>query len=273
MPQLTAIHTVGDYSLYPLHICSEEAIAGLFAKICQRGNPILQGKPPEDLKRLGSAFYRKSVGSPCAMVFLKGGTEPVALFFGWDAIYGPAWEGTAGPPEALFSHAAIGDAAWAPVLPLQSALPGKMLFMAFSGVALPHPGSLLLVMEIVSMLASWGAGYDKCFGYAVHPKTIEQTESLAPEPGFRQVWRIKYSDIEVADPAVREELASAALSPGFALCSATDLKWCVSKMDQGKDDKEWKDVLHALRPPGAQMAAFNRRLLDDDGLPMPAASL
>jgi hypothetical protein len=202
---MAPVFTTGPYALYPLHVCSEDAIAKLFVKICSRGNPILQGKTAADLHRLGVAFYKKSVGSEVSMVFLKG-VEPVALQFGWDVFDGGVWKGTSGPPESLACHAAIGAAIFASVP--HEAVPGRDMFLAFVGVAPPHPGTVLMhAMQIMSVFSSQAAGYTTLFGYAVHAKTIEQSQAYTDNAcGTRNVWRVSYRDIEVEDEKVREEL-------------------------------------------------------------------
>merc|ERR1712100_237874 len=133
------------------------------------------------------------------------GAEPVALMFGWDTFHGGVWKGTSGPPESLACHAAIGAAIFAS-RPHQTTAPGQEMFMAFAGVALPHPGqTLLLSMQIMAIESAAAAGYIDTFGYAVHAKTIEQSQSSPDKAGFRNVWRVSYSDIEVTDQAVQEE--------------------------------------------------------------------
>lgn len=268
MPRMQPLFTTCDYDLYPLHACSAEAVAELFVKICARGNPILQGKPAADLYRLGLAFYKKSVGSVTSLVFLKG-AEPVALMFGWDSFHGGVWNGTSGPPESLASHAAIGQAIFAS-RPQETTMPGQEMFVAFAGVALPHPGPILLhSMQIMSMLSSSAAGYLRSFGYAVHPKTIEQSESQPEEPGLRQVWRVSYSDIEVADQAVREEMCN--IHPGVAVCTVTSIAFIVNTILAVESDFV-KELAEGCRQGVARMLAFSN-VQFDDGVQMPMASL
>jgi hypothetical protein len=233
-------------------------------KICARGNPILQGKPPADLHRLGVAFYKKSVGSVTSMVFLKG-DEPVALMFGWDSFHGGVWKGTSGPPESLVCHATIGAAIFESK-PCETTMPGQEMFVAFGGVALPHPGQLLMSsMQVMSVLSAAAAGYISSFGYSVHPKTIEQSQSIPEEPGVRQVWRVTYSDIEVADVAVQEEMCN--IHPGTAECSVTSLAFTVNNV------KQMVPALEEMCRPGvARMLAYSH-VQFDDGVQMPMASL
>jgi hypothetical protein len=264
-PRMAPLFTAGgEYYLYPLHVCSAEAVAELFVKICARGNPILQGKPSADLHRLGIAFYKKSVGSVASLVFLKG-DEPVALMFSWDSFHGGVWKGASGPPESLLCHAAIGMAIFASK-PCEVTLPGQEMFMAFGGVALPHPGPILLhSMQIMAILSASAAGYINSFGYSVHPKTIEQSQSIPAEPGVRQVWSVTYSDIEVADVTIHEEMCN--IHPGTAECSVTSIASSVSKVHQMAPS-----LAEDFRPGVARMLAYSH-VQFDDGVQMPMASL
>jgi len=264
---MAPLYTTGPYALYPLHVCSAEAIAKLFVKICARGNPILQGKPAADLYLLGLAFYKKSVGSVMSLVFLKG-VEPVALMFGWDLVQGGVWKDTSGPPQSLACHSAIGAAVFAskPV----TTLPGQDMFMAFAGVALPHPGQILLhAMQIMAIFSAAAAGYSNTFAYAVHAKTIEQTQSVPDEPGVRHTWRISYSNIKVTDQAVREEICS--IYPGIAECSMTSLAFSLENIREDPRDHV-QEMAEACRPSVARMLASSQ-IPFDDGVPMPMASL
>lgn len=265
---MAPLFTTGPYDLYPLHVCSAEEVAELFVKICGRGNPILQGKPAEDLFRLGVAFYKKSVGSVSSLVFLKG-AEPVALMFGWDSFHGGVWEGTSGPPESLVCHATIGAAIFGSK-PCKATRPGQEVFLAFSGVALPHPGPPLLhSMQITSLLTASVAGFVSSFGYAVHPKTIEQAQSSPAETGVRQVWRVSYSDIEVEDPAVREELCK--IHPGTAECSLTSVAFIVKGMME-VESQILKDLVDGCRAGVGRMLA-SPHVQFEEGVQMPMANL
>lgn len=268
VPRMAPLFSVGPYALYPLRVCSADAIATLFTKICTRGNPILQGKSFKDLHHLGVAFYNKSVGTAVSTVFLKG-SEPVAVFFGWDIAEGGVWKDTSGPPESLTCHAAIGAAIFASMSG-QVTVPGKQMFFAFSGVALPHPGhKLLLPMEIVAFLGAIGAGYSASFAYAVHPKTIEQIQAWPAEHGVRDVWRFTYGDIEVEDQALQEELSS--ISLGFAECCVCDLPWCMEKIEREKTVGH--EMVEPCRPGAARMVASFHSGFDDNAFQMPQARL
>jgi len=271
-PTMAPLFATGPYALYPLHVCSADAIAKLFVKISARGNPIFQGKSAADLYQLGLAFYKKSLGGAVSMVFLKDGVEPVALQFGWDIFDGGVWKGTSGPPEGMAGHAAIGQAIFAS-MPHES-VQGEDMFLAFVGVAPPHPGKVLMhAMQVMAVLTSSDAGFTRLFGYAVHAKTIEQSQAYNDNDcGTRSVWRVNYGDIKIADKKVQEELCSLAESAGMAECSLTDLSWFHEdiRTDHRAYVQEFADELRKGLP---QMRAVSHMQFDDHGVQMPMASL
>jgi len=271
-PTTAPLFATGPYALYPLHVCSADAIAKLFVKICARGNPILQGKSAADLYQLGLAFYKKSLGGSISMVFLKDGVEPVALQFGWDIFDGGVWKGTSGPPEGMACHAAIGQHIFAS-LPHES-VQGEDMFMAFFGVAPPHPGKVLMhAMQVMAVLTSSDAGFTRLLGYAVHASTIEQQQAYTDNDcGTRSVWRVNYADIKVADEKTQEELCSIAESAGMAECSLTDLSWLLE--DIRTDHREYvREFADELRKGLPHMRAVSHMQFDDHGVQMPMASL
>jgi len=236
-PRPAPVCVVGKYEVYPLSVCSEDAIAALFAKICNRGNPLLQGKPDEDLLRLGVAFYRKSSPYVGSVVCLLG-DEPVALSFGWDCADGGVWKGTAGPPASLLAHAAVGGAVWG-TWPDPFTLPerrGEFWFGAFGGVTLPHPGSLMGVMAMIAFPWMLAVGYRYNFGYVVHPTLLEQQKRMEANTGERNIghsdftrWVTKYNEIEATDPTVRDELAS--YKPGYTNCTIMEMNMVMESFD------------------------------------------
>lgn len=268
MPKYEPLFATGGYALYPLRAVSEEAAAKLFVKVCARGNPILQGKPAADLFRLGVALYNKSVNSVMGLVFIKGG-EPVAITFGWDLVDGGAWKGTSGPPKSLACHAATGEAMFAS-MPHVS-MPGQDAFLAFTGVAPPHPGLLLMhSMQVMACLGSAAAGYNAMFGFAVHAATIKQAAAYVPnDKGNRVGWFMKYSDIETTDPEVREELCS--LHPEECHCSLTDVSYFMEDI-RADARAHVQEAADALRPGAARLLAISQ-IPFEDGAQMPMASL
>lgn len=142
--------------------------------------------------------------------------------------------------------------------------------MAFTGVALPHPGqTLLLSMQLMSILSAAAAGYTDLFGYAVHAKTIEQSQSNPDEDGFRNAWRFYYSDIEATDPAVQEEACS--IFPGAAECAISSLAVTVDGLRQATTQVQ--KLAEGCRPGVFRMLASSHMPFDNDGFQMPMASL
>jgi len=150
-------------------------------------------------------------------------------------------------------------------------MPGQDMFLAFTGVALPHPGQALMhAMQIMACFSSSAAGYTNMFGYAVHAKTIDQSQAYKENTcGARHTWRISYSDIEVTDPIVYEEMCS--FLPGIAECSMTSLAFFIEdiRLDTRPHVHEFAD---ALRPGAARLLASSH-IPFDDGVQMPMASL
>jgi hypothetical protein len=149
-------------------------------------------------------------------------------------------------------------------------MPGQEMFLAFAGVALPHPGPILLhSMQIMSMLCASAAGYINSFGYAVHPKTIEQAQSHPEEPEVRLTWRVFYSDIEVSDQAVYEEMCN--IHPGAAECSVSSIAHIVNTIMQ-VESPFVQELAEGCRQGVARMLAFSH-IQFDDGVQMPMARL
>lgn len=236
---------VGAYEVHPVCACSEAAIAELFAKICQRGNPLLQGKPKEDLLRLGAAMYRKAAPYVASVVCVLAG-EPVALMLGWDCADGGVWKGTDGPPPSLAAHAAVAQACWSSwpqpfSVPVQK---NQVWFGAFGGVTMPHSGQLFNLMALLNFSAVVASGFRHSFGYTVHP-TLLASQALAEEQGhsmpadeMNKRWPIIYRDIEHPDHSVRAELA--AKVPTYTNCSIMDVKSLLdaASADPGVDGKQ-----------------------------------
>jgi hypothetical protein len=88
---IPSLLTMGEYTMYPMEFCTEDQVAKLFSKICQRGNPVLQGRPAADLILLGRAMYRKAKVLSLGQVAVHKG-QPVALGFSWDVADGGVWK-------------------------------------------------------------------------------------------------------------------------------------------------------------------------------------
>ena len=80
----------GEYTVHPMSTCSEDEVAVLFAKVCQRNNPVLQGRPFKDLELLGRAMFRKSAKLGMGQVTKHEG-KAVGLGCCWDFAEGGVW--------------------------------------------------------------------------------------------------------------------------------------------------------------------------------------
>lgn len=250
---------VGPYEFHPLRVCSEDAIAALFAKICNRGNPLLQGKPRADLLLLGAAMYRKSVLYAQPLVCLMDG-EPVALSFGWDCADGGVWQGAAGPPASLLAHSAVGSAcfgSWPAPLRMPERR-GEIWFGAFAGVSVPHPGILMAVMALIAFPVVIKLGFQRQFGYVVHPKLLDYQRLMrengshkTPSPEMHSSWEINFSEIEVDDQDVKAELSS--LKPGYTTCSISDLKMMTETFGGGQSSV----ATEAAKAAGERLAVWD----------------
>lgn len=156
--------------MYPMEFCSEGQIATLFSKVCQRGNPVLQGRPEADLELLGRAMYRKSSSMRLGQVAVHKG-EPVAFSCCWDAAEGGVWEGSGlEMPASLAAHAACGKAAFES-LTTQS---GKTLFCAFYGVLPPHNIALFGYLAVSGVVMAHALGFQDTFQYTFRPTPISR---------------------------------------------------------------------------------------------------
>lgn len=210
-----ALFLFGEYSLRPLRVIGEQVAVRLFADISQRGNPLLQGKPMNDLERLGVALYRKALDFPSSSVVFKG-AEPIGLLFMWDVAVGGAWGGET-PPRSLAIHNAIGAA----VLASQNGIePGRVAFGAFMGVVLPHPGALCAIATFVSFDIAAKSGCSQILWHSVHPAVTASDRKIPFGPEGRR-WEIPFASIEMGDADLQAELAAA--KPGFALCTLADI--------------------------------------------------
>jgi len=111
--QIPSLGTHGEYAAYPLEVVTEDQASKLFSKICQRGNPVLQGRPAADLVLLGRAMYRKAMLNRLRQVYFHTSGELVAIGFSWDVATGGVWQDTGlEMPASLEAHAACGKAAF-----------------------------------------------------------------------------------------------------------------------------------------------------------------
>jgi len=208
---------MGDYSIYPMEVCSEDQIVRLFVKVSQRGNPVLQGRPVADLALLGRAMYRKTMLLRMGQVVMHKG-KPVALSCNWDAAAGGVWAGSGlTMPASLSVHAAIGRAAF-DSLPEQQ---DSTFFAAFYGVLPPHPGGPLFgVLGLASAMMAKEMGFEHTFQYTLLPTLLKRGAFGASHGGAS--WGIKFADVPTADVAVSRELTELA---GTVNCSVMTLEY------------------------------------------------
>lgn len=191
---------MGDYSIYPMEVCSEDQIVRLFVSVAQRGNPVLQGRPVADLALLGRAMYRKTMLLRMGQVVMHKG-KPVALSCNWDAGAGGVWAGSGlTMPASLSVHAAIGKAAFAS-LPEQS---GSTFFAAFYGVLSPHPALLFGVLGMASLIMAQEMGFENTFQYTLLPTLLKRGGCGASQGGAS--WSIQFADVPTSDVATSQEL-------------------------------------------------------------------
>jgi len=208
--QLTApmaeipLATFGEYTMHPMEFCTEDQIAKLFTRVCQRGNPVLAGRPFADLELLGRAMYRKSNILRLGQVAVHKG-QPVALSCCWDAAEGGVWAGSGlEMPASLAAHAACGKECFAQ-LPKRGK---KTFFAAFYGVDIPHNGQLFGYLGMSSFVMANALGFEDTFQYTLLPTLTGRglfTEQDKDEADTIN-WPTRFADVPTADPAVSAEL-------------------------------------------------------------------
>lgn len=213
------LFSMGDYSFYPMEVCSEDQIASLFAQVSQRGNPVLRGRPAADLDLLGRAMYQKTMLLRTGLVVLHTG-KPVALSCNWDAAAGGAWVGSGlAVPPSLLAHAAIGNAAFAS-LPERS---GSTFCCAFSGVLHPHPGGIFGVFALAGFLVAKEMGFENTFQFTLLPTMLKRDLFGASQGG--ESWGIKFADVPTSEVAVSHELTEMG---GTCNCSVMTSEYATS---------------------------------------------
>jgi len=212
---------MNGYELHSLDRISEDAFADIFQEICQRGNPLLQGRPKDQLLHLGRLMYWQALQDPLSIVVTTGDAEQVvAISTAWDMQAGSLWKGLE-VPEALRGHAAVAAACCA------SAPLGAVQFAAFIGVKRGYPKELLIPCLIFGVLGGARMGYDYRFGYTVHPSLLAwmaEDKATRHERGFKiedQIWELPFSGMEAENDVIKELCA---LKPNCATCTLKDLR-------------------------------------------------
>jgi len=207
------VGSYGEYEIYPLQYCSEDAVALLFAKTCQRRNPLLQGRPQEDLVLLGRAIYRKTLPLGISQVAMYRG-EPVGLNTIWDAAEGGAWKGSGlEMPASMSAHAEVAKASFARLADADaednndSSMP--TVFAAFGGVMPPHDGKLFGKMGITGIMLAKELGYTRSFQYTVLSSLIGRTQNgdaFKRSKVQRTLKPVQFAEIESGSDATRADL-------------------------------------------------------------------
>lgn len=229
----TKVGSYGEYDIYPLQYCSEDAVAHLFAKTCQRRNPLLQGRPQEDLVLLGRAIYRKTLPLGISQVAMYRG-EPVALNTIWDLAEGGAWKGSGlETPESLQAHAEVAKACFGRLADADaeegnpdSGMP--TVFAAFGGVAAPHDGKLFGKMGLAGIYLAKEMGYERSFQYTVLASLIGRSEgkdAFKRSKVMRTLKPVHFAEIESESDATRADLKEL---DGISRMSVTHLSFMCS---------------------------------------------
>jgi hypothetical protein len=203
---IPSLLTMGEYTMYPMEFCTEDQVAKLFSKICQRGNPVLQGRPAADLILLGRAMYRKAKVLSLGQVAVHKG-QPVALGFSWDVADGGVWKDSGlEMPASLAAHAACGKAAFESLK-----VRGETYFAGFFGVLPPHDGVLFGYLACSSFMMGHALGFKDGFQYTLLP-TLNKRGGVFDKFGAdddNMNWNVKFAEIaETAEVegAVSDEL-------------------------------------------------------------------
>jgi len=228
-PDVPALATIGEYTVYPLEYCTEDQAADLFVKICQRGNPVLKGRPEADLILLGRAMYRKGSKLRIGQVVVHEGA-PISLGFSWDAAEGGAWKDSGlEMPASLAAHAACGKAAFDS---LKSR--GKTLFIGFYGVLPPHNGQLFGYLAVAAFMMGHALGFEDGYQYTLLPTLNKRVGSVFEKFGSDEQnmnWHFDFADIAAdADEAAASELRA---TESVVTCSLTNLEFALG------EESEW----------------------------------
>jgi len=201
----SALFTYGEYAIHPMTTVSEEEVAVLFTKICQRGNPVLQGRPFKDLELLGKAMYRKCAKMGMGQVSKHDG-KVIGLGFAWDLAEGGCWEGTGlTMPASMAAHAACGKACYDAIH--QRGRNRKTLFVAFYGILPPHSPHTFGMMAMSHFAMGQAMGYEDAFQFTLLP-TLKGKGVFADDKSNDDSlnFAMKFSDVPSDRADVIEEL-------------------------------------------------------------------
>jgi len=201
-PQSVLI-THGEYTIHPMQTCSEKDVALLFTKVCQRGNPVLQGRPFKDLELLGKAMYRKSAKLGMGQVAKHNG-KAVGLGCCWDVAEGGVWADSGMEmPTSLAAHAACGKACF-DALPKRDR---KTLFAAFYGILPPHSAHCFGIMAMSHFTMGQAMGFEDSFQFTLLP-TLKGRGVFSDDKSNDDSlnWALKFTDVASENAEVLEEL-------------------------------------------------------------------
>lgn len=217
-----------------MQYCTEDEIGKLFAKICQRGNPVLQGRPAADLHLLGRAMYRKAMVDNLGQIAVHKG-EPVAMGVSWDCATGGVWQGSGFEmPASCSAHAACGKGAFDS---LKARATGrKTFFSAFHGVLPPHDGVLFCHFAVCSFMLAKEMGFEDGFQFTLLPTLNKRAGGAFAKFGPDEVnlqWDLSFDDCaaNTADKVVADQLIEIG---GKLSISLTSIDWALT----GEGD-EW----------------------------------
>lgn len=197
-----ALVTIGEYTVYPLERCSEDEFAELFCKMSERGNPVLHGRPKDDLKLLGKAMYRKSNILRLGNIAFHKGT-PVAIGCNWDVADGGVWEGSGlEMPTSMAAHAAIGKGA----LDSLGKRNKKIWYCGFYGVVAGHSAALFSYLGTAGAMMANALGFEEVFLYSLL-SSLQNREGLYSRrsDANEKHWMVRFADIDTS-PAVSADL-------------------------------------------------------------------
>jgi hypothetical protein len=243
--EFPVLATLGEYTVYPMEYCTEEQIATLFSKICQRGNPVLQGRPAADLVLLGRAMYRKANLLKLGQVVVHQ-DQPVAMGVSWDVAAGGVWQDSGlEMPASMAAHAACGKAAFDS---LKANARGKTLFSAFHGVLPPHDGVFFCHLAVSSFFMGHAMGFQDGFQFTLLPTLNKRAGGVfakfGPEDQNTQ-WDFTFNDVaDKLDKAVGDELREVG---GQISASLTSTNWALN----GEGDEWMKRAATTVRLPTA----------------------
>jgi len=222
--EIPALATLGEYTMYPMEFCTEDQIAKLFSKVCQRGNPVLQGRPEADLNLLGRAMYRKSKIMRLGQVAVHKG-QPIALGCCWDVAEGGVWKDSGlEMPASLAAHASAGLAAFGSL----QARSDKTFFAGFYGVLPPHNAQLFGYLAISSLMMAHAMGFQDAFQFTLLPTLLGKTGGVFSKHGTdaeNMNWNMRFADVP-ANSVVAAELKEL---DGNLNLSLTDLNYAMGE--------------------------------------------